>query len=189
MKKLRPPLQTALLLACALTALPAAAEHREHGAHVHGIGQMNVVLDGNSLAIELDTPAANLLGFEHAPRDAAEEAVLGQAVERLHQAEAVFTLPQAAGCEVETAEVASALLGHDEHGHLDTNAHEGETGHEHADMELSYQFRCARPEALEGVTVSLFALFPATEALEVQLITPHGQSAAELTADAPRLRF
>lgn len=191
MNKLHPPLQAALLLACTLTALSAAAEYREQGAHVHGIARMDLVLEDHTLSIDLDTPAANLLGFEHAPRDAAEEAVLKQAVARLHEAKALFNLPQAAGCEVETVEVASALLGHEEshvhHEGHDADAHEGEAGHEHADMEASYRFHCASPAKLDGITVNLFQLFPATEKLEVQLITPRGQGAAKLTADSPRL--
>ena len=204
-------LQAALLLACTMAAMPAAAEHREHGAHVHGIGQMNVVLDGTTLAIELDSPAANLAGFEHAPRDEAEEAVLEQAVARLHDAAALFALPPAAQCQIEAIELKSALLEHnagEEHGHhheeqehehheahahhdhdAAKHEHDGEEGHQHADMEASYRFHCDKPGQLDGITVKLFQLFPATEELEVQLITPTSQGAAELTAESPRLKF
>ncbi len=178
-------LQAALLLACTMAAIPAAAEHREHGAHVHGIGQMNVVLDGTTLAIELDSPAANLIGFEYAPRDETEEAVLEQAVAHLRDAAALFELPAAAQCQIEEIELKSALLEHEAAGH----EHDAEDGHPHADMEASYRFHCDKPGQLDGITVKLFQLFPATEELEVQLITPTSQGAAELTAESPRLKF
>jgi hypothetical protein len=61
--------------------------------------------------------------------------------------------------------------------------------HAHADMAVRYRFHCTHPRALDGITVNLFKLFPATEELEVQQITPNGQGAAGLTADAPHLRF
>jgi Protein of unknown function (DUF2796) len=58
---------------CILALFPAGialadeAEHREHGPHVHGVAQLNVALDGNVLWIELNSPAMNIVGFEHAP--------------------------------------------------------------------------------------------------------------------------
>jgi hypothetical protein len=161
---------------------------------------MNLVLDGYTLAIDIDTPAANLLGFEHAPRDEAEEVAVAQAVARLRDAAAVFGLPQAAQCTVEAVEVESALLGHEHeheeaneapsrHAQHDADEHQAAEGLAHADIAVSYRFHCAQPQALDGINVKLFTLFPATEVLEVQQITPHGQGAAELTADAPYLRF
>lgn len=195
MNRVTSPLRAALLLTCTLAALPAAAERREHGSHVHGTSYMDVVLDDKMLAIDLNSPAANLLGFEHAPRDKTEEAVLAQAVTRLRDADAIFTLPQAARCKIEAVEVKSALLEHEHdeahevHSHHDGDKHEGEKMPAHTDMMVSYRFHCAKPGAIDGITANLFKLFPATEEIEVQHITPNGQGAAELTADAPRLRF
>jgi hypothetical protein len=205
MKPLTLPLRAALLLACTLAAAPALAEHREHGPHVHGVGQLNVVLDGNTLEIGLDGPAANLIGFEHAPRDAAERATLEQTVAHLRDAAAVFTLPSAAACRAEAVQLESSLLDHetgeehhgDRHDHgapadHDGDGHDhdgGEEHHHHADLEATWRFRCERPAALDAVTVQLFRLFPATHQLEVQLLTPRGQRGTTLTADSPRLRF
>ena len=52
-----------LLLASALSA--AEGEHREHGAHEHGRGLLNVVVEGNELVIEFEMPGVNVVGFEH----------------------------------------------------------------------------------------------------------------------------
>ena len=63
-----------VLLALPFALLPLAAmahdhdhDHAEHaslGAHEHGVAQLNVALDGNTLEIELESPAMNLVGFE-----------------------------------------------------------------------------------------------------------------------------
>ena len=45
-----------------------AGEHHHHDAHVHGVAHLNVALEGNDLYIELTSPAANIVGFEHDPR-------------------------------------------------------------------------------------------------------------------------
>ena len=51
----------------ALSSTSAVAEeHRHHGAHEHGAAELNLVLDGQLGQLEVKTPAANILGFEHA---------------------------------------------------------------------------------------------------------------------------
>jgi hypothetical protein len=157
-----------------------AAEHREHGPHVHGVGQLNVALDGTALEIELDSPAANVVGFEHPPRDAAEQAQKEQAIAQLRDGASLFLLPKAAGCRLEEAKAAEEATEH----HADEEDHhgDGEEEHHHTDINVSYRFHCDRPEALTDMDVRLFERFPATHKLEVQLIGPHGQSGGELTA-------
>ena len=65
-----------LLLALPFALLPLAIAHaadehdheHEHGslgAHEHGVGRLNAVLDGQALELEFDSPAMNLVGFEH----------------------------------------------------------------------------------------------------------------------------
>lgn len=201
-------LPAALLLGSALAAMPAAAEHREHGAHEHGIGKLNVVLEEHDLHIELDSPAANLVGFEHAPHTAEQEKVLNQAVSRLKHGADLFALPRAAACRLESAALESPLFEgetaehhetpphHEEHegahphgeGHAQHDGGE-EAGHGHADIRAHYRFHCDNPSQLDGMTVRLFELFPGTGELEVQLLTPGKQGAAELTAGNPRLHF
>lgn len=46
--------------------------YRALGAHVHGIGELNVAIDGEALLVELISPAMDLVGFEHAPRTEAQ---------------------------------------------------------------------------------------------------------------------
>ncbi len=187
------PLRSSLCIALcgAVTALAAQADehHREHGAHTHGLGTLNVVRDGAELEIELIAPAANLLGFEYAPRTEAEREALRRAVEQLHRDAELFELPAAAGCRSEGVAIHSALLeahGAEEHGPDHDHRHEGEA---HADFEIHYAFRCDTPAQLDRVTVRLFESFPATETLEVQLVGPTGQHRTRLTAHDNLLTF
>ena len=41
-----------------------AKVHAEE-AHIHGLATLTLALEGNSLEIEFESPAANLVGFEH----------------------------------------------------------------------------------------------------------------------------
>lgn len=60
------------LLLLSLASLPALAaddahdHHGNHPAHVHGVGKLDVALEGNTLTLHLDTPLVNVVGFEHA---------------------------------------------------------------------------------------------------------------------------
>ncbi|MGL5463191.1 MAG: ZrgA family zinc uptake protein, partial [Aeromonas veronii] len=78
----------AVTLLLAAAAFGAHANHDEHeshshGAHEHGHGHLNLVVDGDQLMIELQAPAADLVGFEHAAKSDEEKAQYAKAVARL----------------------------------------------------------------------------------------------------------
>ncbi|MBZ6074048.1 MULTISPECIES: DUF2796 domain-containing protein [Aeromonas] len=178
-----------LALMMAAVAFSAAAHHDDHanaghGAHEHGHGQLNLVLDGDQLMLELTAPAADLIGFEHAPRNDTEKARMDQALARLKSAEGLFVLTPAAGCTLTGQQVQA---GHEEHDH-DADDHDHDHDHDaadhhegHADMGATYTFTCQQPAALKGIEASLFTLYPSLEKLTVQGLIPGGQVAGELT--------
>lgn len=186
---------------------PAAqASEEQHGAHVHGVGQLNLAWDGEEVEIELIAPGVDIVGFEHAPESAEDKRAVEAAAERLRDASALFAFPAAAGCALEEAEVESGLLeDHDEHDHDEHDhdhdhdhghegEHEDEHGHGegeevHAEFHAHYHFACSRPEALSHLDVGFFDVFPSAQELEVQMVTPRGQDARELTARDARLTF
>ncbi len=193
-----------LLLALPFAMLPlavahAAAEHdHEHGslgAHEHGVGRLNAALDGKTLELELESPAMNLVGFEHVATSDADKAKVAAARARLEQPLALFNLPKAAGCVVENQELESPLFGdkpdaeddHDEDA-KDEDGHEHH--HDHSEIHARYQFTCATPTALKSLDLAtLFNSFPATQKIQVQLIGPSGQQGVEVTAKAAALKF
>lgn len=177
-------------------------EKRQHDAHVHGIAALNVALEGDEVHVELDSPAANIVGFEHAPSSKADHATLDQAVATLKDGDQLFRFDSKAGCRMEEAKVTSALLdeSHDEHaddhGHEEKGAHANdEHGHEehqdetHSDIAAAYHFECDQPNRLTELTVELFEAFPGMEELNVQYIIESKQGAAELTPTAHVVTF
>ena len=190
-----------LLLALPFALLPLvtaqAAEHQhdhghehEHGhdslgAHEHGVASLNVALDGQTLELQLESPAMNLVGFEHAATSAADKAKVAAAKAELEQPLSLFALA-AGDCKANQVKLESPLFGgtgHDDHDHHD---HEGE----HSEIHAHYRFDCARANDLKQLDLAeLFKRFPATEKIQVQLIGPSGQQGAELTPAQPRLSF
>ena len=200
-----------LLLALPFALLPLAAqaadEHNhdhdhEHGsldAHEHGVGRLNAVLDGKALELELESPAMNLVGFEHLATTDADKAKLAAARKQLEQPLVLFSLPKAAGCVVSTQELESPLFGDkpdDDHDHATdgkgaaAHDHDHDHDHDHSEIHAHYQFTCASPAALKNLDLAnIFKTFPATQKIQVQLIGPSGQQGVEATPQAATLKF
>ena len=198
-----------LLLALPFALLPLAAqaadEHNhdhdhEHGsldAHEHGVGRLNAVLDGKALELELESPAMNLVGFEHLATTDADKAKVAAARKQLEQPLVLFSLPKAAGCVVSTQELESPLFGDkpdDDHDHATDGkgaaAHDHDHDHDHSEIHAHYQFTCASPAALKNLDLAnIFKTFPATQKIQVQLIGPSGQQGVEATPQAATLKF
>lgn len=148
---------------------------------------MNVAVDGSVLEIELRAPAANIVGFEHAPRSGEQKAALNAALAELRDADRLFRLPGAAGCRVEMAEAHSTLESGHEHAQEPEGAHAHD--HDHSDIVAHYRFQCERPAQLRSIDVRLFERFPANEHLEVQLLTATRQQSLRLEAGRSRIRL
>ena len=194
-----------LLLALPFALLPlaiaqAADEHdhdHEHGslgAHEHGVGRLNAALDGQTL--ELESPAMNLVGFEHAATSDADKAKVAAARAQLEKPLALFSLPAAAGCKVASQKLESPLFGDkpDADDHDDDHDEDAKGGeahhHDHSEIHAHYQFTCAAPGALTTLDLAnIFNTFPATQKIQVQLISPNGQQGTEVTAKSAALKF
>ncbi|MEF1170987.1 zinc uptake protein ZrgA [Vibrio sinaloensis] len=130
----------AALIAVTVSHVAIAEEgFRQHEAHVHGEVELNIAQDGKELLMEITAPGADVVGFEHAPKNDEQKKILADAVATLNQADSVFTLSSAAGCHVEHVAVTHTLgkesdhHDHDEHKHDDHHDHEEHKHDEHQD--------------------------------------------------------
>ncbi|MCG7928903.1 MAG: DUF2796 domain-containing protein [Candidatus Thiodiazotropha lotti] len=185
--------QGLIFLSCSLLAasnqLQAAdSDHEQHQAHVHGEAQLLIALDGSTLELEFQSPAMNIVGFEHQPKTENQVKAVEAAIETLKQADLIFTLSSAAQCNPVSIEVKSPLSKNDGHGHTDDHDHEHEA-ESHSDFTAHYSFRCEQPSRLDKIEFDLFKRFPGTEQLEVQSISKKGQQKIDLTPGNSTLEF
>lgn len=117
----------ALVIGLSLAATANAEEYRQHEAHVHGHVEFNIAQDGKDLLIEITSPGADVVGFEHAPENAEQEQALKQAIAALKDTDKLFAINQQAKCMIEDVHV-SHTLGQDSHEGHDHHDHEG---HDH----------------------------------------------------------
>jgi hypothetical protein len=180
------------------------AADRNPEAHEHGVGAMNIAIQGNEVEIELELPADNVVGFEHEARTAAEKKRVQNAAAKLKKAANVVVLPEGAACKLKETEIKSALLeNHDEYGHKDNHDDHGKSekhddhgksekhddGDEHSEFAIHYHFECAKTALISILDISLFKHFPSTYKLRVQYITPNGQGVVQATPKSARIKL
>lgn len=183
MKHLECMILVAVLFGLQAPAL-AVSDYHGYAPHVHGVGELTVVLEGSTLEIAFQSPAMNLVGFEHV-------ATTKQQKNRVKQTEALMKLPaklfafKGSGCEAKRVEVdVSSLLDEKYESHDHEGDHEHHTHHHekaHADVMAHYQFNCAQPVNLSAVSVNLFKQFGGLEELHVMWVTARQQQADKLT--------
>ncbi len=184
----------ALFSLALLASLPAQAAGAPAGSHVHGQAHLSVAVDGSQVQIQLESPLDGLLGFEHAPRNARQREAVRAMAQRLRQADGLFVLTPAAGCQLTQVDLRSATLPAEL---LQAKAAANPVAtttkaaaDSHGDLEADFSFTCSQPAALKGLTLKpLFAAFPSLRQIDAQLATGNKQSAAQLTAKNPGLTW
>jgi hypothetical protein len=191
------------LIALALTglAMPTHAEEprRQLGPHEHGVGHLAIAIEGKNIEMELETPANDILGFEHAPSTDLQKKTLSEAKTRLGKIAGLFVLTPEAGCKPQSADVdvlgAAAGQGeaHDHDHDHDKKADTGEAeDHHHAhgthsEFRVTYKLECASPAKLGTVAFDYFKAFKGARKLGVTVIGPKGQSSYVVTREKPVL--
>lgn len=163
-----------LAFMAAVALLNPALSHAEeqHGAHQHGKASLTFVLDGNEAELVLNTAAANIVGFEHQPGNAAEQQQQQQQLDMLKSG-AWFSLAAAANCNISGQ---------------DFRQEQG-SEKDHVDLYVNFQILCQAPLKLSDISFTLFSQSPSLEKITVQYLVNGEAGVAELSAEASVLKF
>ena len=185
---------------CALAVGFSCAAESQAGsqqAHVHGEAELTFSIEERRIEIQLESPAANIVGFESKAESPEQQQVVVQAREKLEAGQQLFTFTGAT-CHRESVAVdvsgvmAEAEGEHEAHApgeadgeshHAPDHDHDGES-HEthHSEIVANYRFRCDDTAGLSGITVDVFDVFPGIERMQAMWVTPARQGATELSA-------
>ncbi len=192
-----------LPLAIALAAA-AALPSQAAGSHQHGVGMVQLVLADHGFEAELTLPAADLVGFEHQPRNDGERAALALAIALLEAPDNLFSPSKAAGCsgkllaidspllvadsaavtQAKTAAAQTPATDDDHHHDHDHDAHPA--GADHSDLLARYQFSCSSMSQLESIELTLFSSLKGLTQVELQWLTADNSGTTTLTPKQPR---
>jgi hypothetical protein len=136
--------------------------------HEHGALQLSLAIDGERLAIEMEAPLDGLIGFERTPRNDAERRAAADLLARLRRGGDLFVPAAAAQCRFVSANVRAPVL---EPGAAPARG-------EHAELEASFEYRCAQPAQLRTLDVALFDAFKRLRKVSVQWAGAPGPTGA-----------
>ena len=175
-----------------LAAGTASAETRL-GSHEHGLGTLNIAVEGKLIYMELEAPGADIVGFEHPAKSAEDKAAIAKAKATLSKAAKVMVLPKAAGCDLERVSV-ELVTGDDHDGHDHGHDHgkekkKGADGESHTEFFAKYRFGCADPDAVTGIQFPYFKTFGKAAKLRIQMISRRGTAGYTVVRKSPSVSF
>lgn len=176
----------AIMLAMLLPKAVLAEGQRQLDAHEHGVGLLNIAVDGSTMAMEFRAPGADVVGFEYPAESAEDRAAVDEAILRLSDPLSLFQMPAAAGCTVVSA-VIDVEGGEIEDGHDDSDHDDHENEASHTSFHGIYDITCANPDAVTDLGFAYFESFPNAREVEVQWVSDTGAMAFEVNRDTPIL--
>ena len=186
--------------------------YRTMDSHQHGLAELRLLLEEQRIEIEFESPAFNLVGFEHKASNP-EEKSLVRNVEAILASPAPLMSLKGGACSLGSSQVdvSSIIGGDDKHGHetehepedkhehADEHDHEAKHEHQdkhehayedktsHADISASYSFSCDNLRGLKYVEVNFFDIFSGLESIKGVWVSETSQGAAQLTNSNRRL--
>lgn len=160
----------------ALASTPPQPAPLEHGAHEHGVGDFEVSIEGKGLRLRWEVPADSVLGFEHAPRTAAQKSALTVLRQDWAQPLNLFAPSPEAKCQPQSTTLESDLFSEAFKGH-------------HAELTYAFTLNCEAPEKLHSLEVMVFKKYKSLREVRVELSSEKGQKSIRLNRQNTVLRW
>ena len=160
-----------------MTFTISAEETRQVDKHEHGVGKLNIAVEGSTIEFEFMIPGADIVGFEYVAKSDEDIAKINQALKTFDDYTNIFTLPSNSLCELNGQKV--ALKEEDDH-----DEHDEEN---HNEFYEKYSFECGNINAIKEVKFPYFATFTNSGELEVQFISNMGSTSFEVEGDEPSI--
>lgn len=158
-------------------------------AHEHGLSELTVAMEGETLEIQLISPAMNVVGFEHRAGTPEQIKTVENAKLQLRKHEALFLFSQSHCEHVRTSIDMSSLVGNHNHEHKKHEHNDHTQNDSHSDIIANYQYRCDKKSTPTSITVNLFNSFPGIYKIHAMWVKSARQGAAMLTSNNRIIEF
>ncbi len=164
-----------LLMLLAVVSKSVVGENLD--THIHGVVELAIVLEENTLQVEFHSPSANLIGFEHKASTEKEKQVVAQAESWLASPKELFRFDGVL-CQVTKIIVDMSGVIDSEQEEHDHSGHNGL----HSEITASYLFNCTGSKRLRFFSVALFKKFPGIKKINAVWVTETEQGSELLTS-------
>lgn len=139
-------------------------KHRHHGAHEHGVGKLQFVLNGNSLIATVMVPGSDIVGFEYAAKSEKDRKKVDAAKAKIKASKDLIAVNDAGKCEFATGKVAIRQDG------------------DHNEWKLRLSAQCQAPTEINELNTSaLLGAFPNIKKLKVEAVSDSKQFSGNVT--------
>jgi hypothetical protein len=164
-----------------------AEETRQVDKHEHGVGELNIAIQSNTIVLEFMIPGADVVGFEHEAKSEQDKAIVSAALTKFDDYNNIFIIPTNSKCILISSKInINQEDEHDEHddhdGHDDHDEHQEEA---HNEFYAKYTFECGDIKSLDLLEFPYFETFSNSGELEVQFVSEIGSTSFEVEADSP----
>lgn len=164
-----------------------AEETRQVDKHEHGVGELNIAIQSNTMVLEFMIPGADVVGFEHEAKSEQDKATVSAALTKFDDYNNIFIIPTNSKCILISSKInINQEDEHDEHddhdGHDDHDEHQEEA---HNEFYAKYTFECGDIKSLDLLEFPYFETFSNSGELEVQFVSEIGSTSFEVEADSP----
>jgi hypothetical protein len=189
---------TAFVLFIALATNAYAQEHNQTlKAHVHGLSELTLVIEGNQVEIQLTSPAMDLVGFEYEANTKKDVAMVENAASKLQQHDTLFVFSGTSCKHLATSIDTSDLIKSQHHDDMEHDKHDNHKGHDdheeheshHSEITANYQYTCEQSALLSSIKVGLFELFPNIHKIHTMWIKQNKQGSDAILANHPVIQF
>ncbi len=166
------------------------SEHREHSAHEHGVGELNITfIDSMVINAEIRAPAESFVGFEHKAKSGEDKKTVREVYNLLKDPKNVFAYTDAADCKLNLFSVRGVVF----EGVKDVIVAPPEPGHKHnkhdkhSEVEIEYSLQCFKGDKLKDLTTSLFKNFKHLKSIKATTLVKEKPSTAVLTQGSEKI--
>jgi hypothetical protein len=146
-----------------------------HAAHEHGIGKLNIAIEGVKIRLELELPGDTAYGFEHPAQSDEDKKAIEKAKTNLSQASKLFQTDSKFKCVFSVSKIDPSVEDEDHDGHRELHA--------------TYAAVCSTTP-VEGILKFHFdTALPRLHELRIQLIGDTTQTSVELVRGAGQIKL
>ncbi|HEY3169269.1 MAG TPA: DUF2796 domain-containing protein [Candidatus Binatia bacterium] len=168
----------------------AAAEKRHAEAHVHGVAEINIAVEGRKIVVEFRTPTEGLMGFEHEAKNDAEKRKRDAPLKLINDKfPEMVILDRKPGCRSEGGKVAIVQSDPDDRKDKNHGSGDHKMSGEHREVHATFTFECRGDPVGSRVQFGVTKLFPEIHELKVQVLSDAKQSGATIKKDQGDVRL
>lgn len=159
------------------------AKGKGHGAHEHGVVQLQIASEGTKLSIILQSPSESLYGFEHEARTETEKKAQNSALTILkNKFSELIVLDTSLQCKWSNlkVEVVDEDEEEDEHDHENHKTHKNKHHGEHREIRGEWTADCKKSLSGSSAIFKFSTHFARIQKMKVDVLSDQRQSHQEL---------